>query len=102
VLTLNGAPPAGGLTPAPSSVLAQDSWDKVIVFRLHTGVISSEHSVEPLQIGATRDGNSIHLTQPIDDAVFGSPIITPDGVIGIVEAEQTGTFLPPDLDGSKP
>jgi hypothetical protein len=101
VLTLHGAPPAGGLTAAPAAVQAQDSWDKVIVFRLRAGANSSDRFVEPLQIGATRDGNSIHLTQPIDDAVFGSPIVTPDGVIGIVQDEQTGTFLPPDMDGPK-
>jgi hypothetical protein len=102
LLTLHGAPPAGGLMAASAGVLAQDGWDKVIVFRLRTGAGSSDRFVEPLQIGATRDGNSIHLTQPIDDAVFGSPIMTPDGVIGIVQDEQTGTFLPPDLDGPKP
>jgi hypothetical protein len=33
----------------------------------------------------------------VDAAVFGSPIVTPDGVIGLVQDEQTGTFLPDDL-----
>jgi hypothetical protein len=48
-------------------------------------------------MAAHRDGKSIQLSEPVDAAVFGSPIVTPDGVIGLVQDEQTGTFLPDDL-----
>jgi hypothetical protein len=37
------------------------------------------------------------LSEPVDAAVFGSPIVTPDGVIGLVQDEQTGAFLPADF-----
>lgn len=104
VLTLHApsAASAAGLTPAPAAILAQDSWDQVVVFRLRKGTGGDGGAVEPLPIAARRDGNSIHLMQPVDDAVYGSPIVTPDGVIGIVQDEQTGTFLPPALGGIKP
>jgi hypothetical protein len=48
-------------------------------------------------MGARREGKGIHLTEPVDAAVFGSPIVTPDGVIGMVQDEQAGAFLPADL-----
>ena len=54
-------------------------------------------SVEVLQMKASREGKGIHLSEPVDAAVFGSPIVTPDGVIGLVQDEQTGAFLPNDL-----
>jgi len=53
--------------------------------------------VDALVMGARRDGDGIRLTEPVDEAVFGSPILTPDGVIGLVQDEQTGTFLPDDI-----
>jgi hypothetical protein len=86
-----------GLPGGPAFVQAQDSWDKVIVFRLGSKQANGQRTVEVLEIGARRDGESIWLTQPVDQAVFGSPIITPDGVIGLVQDEQTGTFLPEDV-----
>jgi hypothetical protein len=101
VLTLH-APSAPGLTPAPAAILAQDSWDQVVVFRLRRASGAEGGAVEPLPIAARRDGNSIHLMQPVDDAVYGSPIMTPEGVIGIVQDEQTGTFLPPAMGGVQP
>ncbi len=53
--------------------------------------------MEVLQLGASREGQGIRLSEPVDAAVFGSPIVTPDGVIGLVQNEQTGAFLPADL-----
>jgi len=101
VLTLHDAA-TSGLTPAPASVLGQDNWDMIVVFRLRRATGTGGRLVEPLPIAARRDGNAIHLMQPVDDAVYGSPIIAPEGVIGIVQDEQTGTFLPPDLGGPQP
>jgi len=97
VLTPRAPVTEPGLQSAPAWVQSQDAWDKVIVFRLRSKPDSGQRSVEVLEIGARRDGESIKLTQPVDEAVFGSPILTPDGVIGLVQDEQTGTFLPEDI-----
>jgi len=105
VLTLH-APPASpgqpaeqpaGLTPAPAAVAAQDNWEHVAVFRLREDAAARQPSVEVLQLAARREGQGIRLSVPVDAAVFGSPIVTPDGVIGLVQDEQTGSFLPADL-----
>ncbi len=91
------APGAAGLTAATAAVEAKDSWEQVAVFRLREDAAAKKLSVEVLAMAAHRDGKSIQLSEPVDAAVFGSPIVTPDGVIGLVQDEQTGAFLPDDL-----
>jgi hypothetical protein len=105
VLTLQPQPAAApgvvgaiaGLASASAAVVAQDSWDQVVIFRLRENAVTKKPSVEALQMKASREGKGIHLSEPVDAAVFGSPIATPDGVIGLVQDEQTGVFLPNDL-----
>jgi len=97
VLTPRDPVSVAGLPSAPASVQSQDEWDKVIVFRLRAKPRNGQRTVDALEIGARRNGDAIRLTEPVDEAVFGSPILTPDGVIGLVQDEQTGTFLPEDI-----
>jgi hypothetical protein len=98
MLSLRGPPASDGLTVASAAVTAQESWEQVAVFRLRLDPKTKMlESLETLQLGAHRDGKSIVLSQPVDAAVFGSPIVTPDGVIGLVQDEQAGAFLPADV-----
>jgi hypothetical protein len=98
LLSPRGSPSPDGLQVASAAVTAQDSWEQVAVFRLRLNPDSKKlESVETLQLGAHRDGKSIVLSEPVDSAVFGSPIVTPDGVIGLVQDEQAGAFLPADV-----
>jgi hypothetical protein len=94
VLTPQTPAAATGFPAASAEVLAQDSWEKVAVFRLRGGDASKERAVDVLQMTARRDGSSIRLSEPVESAVFGSPILTPEGVIGLVQDEQSGAFLP--------
>jgi hypothetical protein len=97
VLTLQAPPATQAMIAAPAVVAARDSWEHVAVFRLHADAATKKPSVEVLQLGARREGQGIRLSVPVDAAVFGSPIVTPDGVIGLVQDEQAGAFLPADL-----
>jgi hypothetical protein len=97
LLTLPAAPAAPGLTVAPATIVAQSAWNRVAVFRLRLDPATHARSVEVLQLAAHRDGKGIQLSDPVDSAVFGSPIVTPEGVIGLVQDERTGTFLPSEL-----
>jgi hypothetical protein len=100
VLTLH-APPASQALPAASAVVAaQDGWEHVAVFRLRVDAVTKQLSVDLMLLGARHEGQGIRLSEPVDAAVFGSPIVTPDGVIGLVQDEQTGAFLPTDLQGT--
>jgi hypothetical protein len=97
VLTLHAPPTPPALSTASAVVAAQDSWEQVAVFRVREDAVTKQPSVEVLQLGARREGLGIRLSEPVDAAVFGSPIVTPDGVIGVVQDEQTGAFLPADM-----
>jgi len=88
---------ASGLAVASAAVAAQQSWAQIAVFRLREDPATKKPSVDVLQMGAKREGEGIQLSEPVDAAVYGSPIVTPDGVIGVVQDEQTGTFLPAEL-----
>lgn len=90
------APPAGGFPSAPAAIAQQDSWQKVAVYRLRSNA-AGRQSVEAIELPARRDGKSIHLDHPLDPSFYGSPIMVPEGVLGIVQDEQTGAFLPADL-----
>jgi hypothetical protein len=97
VLTLRTASPTAGIANAPDAVLAQSTWEKVLVFRLRNPSKTGDRTIEPVELAAKREENSIRLNEPVDASVFGSPIIAPEGVIGIVQDEWTGTLLPVDL-----
>ncbi len=98
LLSPRGQPAQAGLSVASAAVTAQDAWEQVAVFRLRLDPQTKKaKSVEILELGAHRDGKSIVLSEPVDSAVFGSPIVTPGGVIGMVQDEQAGTFLPADV-----
>ncbi len=102
LLTLHAPPASPSLTAATAAVAAQDAWEYIAVFRLRVDTTTKKPSVEVLQLAARRDGERIRLSVPVDAAVFGSPIVTPDGVIGLVQDEQTGAFLPADLLAAAP
>jgi hypothetical protein len=97
VLALHAPAAQPTLAAASAVVAAQDNWEHVAVFRLREDAATKKLSVEVLQLGARREGQGIRLSEPVDGAVFGSPIVTPDGVIGLVQDEQIGAFLPADL-----
>ncbi len=97
LLLLHAPDPDRGLMPAPAAVAAKLDWGQVAVFRLRTDPATKKVQVDVLQLGARRDGAGIQLSEPVDSAVFGSPIVTPEGVIGMVQGEKTGTFLPQEM-----
>ena len=90
-------PSSGGFAPAPADVAGRDAWEKVAVFRTVTDATSSKISIEVVLLAAQRDGQSIHLSQPVDPSFYGSPILVPEGVLGLLQDEQTGAFLPADV-----
>jgi hypothetical protein len=97
VISFPGKKQEGGFSAAPSVIARQDSWEKVAVYRLIQDSSTGKDTVEVIQLPARRDGKSIHLERPVDSSFFGSPILVPEGVLGIVQDEETGAFLPEDL-----
>jgi len=65
------------------------SWDRVAVFKLN-----SDGTAETVFVAAQRRGNRLIFETAVDDETFGSPVIVPGGVIGMVQDEYTGVILP--------
>ena len=94
VITLQNPPSNDGFAVAPAEVRQRDNWEKVAVFRLISNTATGKDSIEVVQLSAHREGKSIQLDQPVDSSFYGSPIVTPEGVIGVVQDERAGAFLP--------
>jgi len=99
VFLLQAPPPNGGFAVAPAAIAQQDLWEKAAAYRLVLDQGSSTQRTEVVEFQARRDGSAIHFNHPVDPAFFGSPILVPEGVLGIVQDEQVGAFLPGDLSG---
>jgi len=65
-------------------------WDSVALFRFRGGLLSSSADPELIEVPAKRNGNRIELGELVDSSAFGSPIVAPEGVIGIVQDENSG------------
>lgn len=69
-------------------------WDSVAVFRFRDGVQASPANPELIVVSAKRNGNRIELGDLVDSSAFGSPIVAPEGVIGIVQDQSSGVAWP--------
>jgi hypothetical protein len=69
-------------------------WNSVALFRFRDGVQNSPASPELIVVSARRNGNRIELGELVDSSAFGSPIVAPEGVIGIVQNQNSGVAWP--------
>jgi hypothetical protein len=69
-------------------------WDSVAIFRFRDGVQASAANPELIVVSAKRNGNRIELGDLVDSSAFGSPIVAPEGVIGIVQDQSSGVAWP--------
>ena len=97
VIDLKGPPASGGFAVAPAATLQLPAWEKVALYRIVQDPPTGRRSIDVIQLSARRDGQAIHLDHPVDPSFFGSPILVPEGVLGIVQDEEVGAFLPADL-----
>jgi len=102
VMVLQTPPPTDGFHAVPAAIAQQDSWEKVALYRLNLDPTTGKPSVEVVQLSAHRNGQVIRLDESVDPAFYGSPIVVPEGVLGIVQDEQAGAFLPADLATASP
>jgi hypothetical protein len=100
VITFPGKQSTDGFTPAPTAIAQQDAWENVAVYRLVSDPSTNKDSVEVVQFSARREGKSIHFDRSVDSSFFGSPVMVPEGVLGIVQDEETGAFLPADVSST--
>jgi hypothetical protein len=68
--------------PAMPSVKSQpgQTWERVAVFRM-----TEDGSPELIFLPMRREADRLIFDDPVDDGAFGSPVMTPDGTIGMLQ-----------------
>jgi hypothetical protein len=87
VLRLVGDADRGKAMPAAGSVSGQN-WDHVAIYRL-----TEDGPPEMIFVAARRQESRLVFDTPVDDRAAGSPVMTPDGAIGILQDERSGMVL---------
>ena len=73
---------------APDVVLHSQNWDRLTMFR-----VDEEGALELISMPAHRVKDRMSLEDSVDERAFGSLLISPDGAVGMVQAEQSGMIL---------
>jgi hypothetical protein len=76
------------ISSAPREVASRTAWDKVAAFRFQDG-----GKLELIWVPVRRSEGRLVLDSPVDMSAFGSPLLTSDGVIGMVQDERSGVSL---------
>jgi hypothetical protein len=64
------------------------SWDRIALFRF-----TESSRPEVVYLPAHRDGNRLVLEGMMDESAFGSPMVTPEGAIAMLQDEHSGLFM---------
>jgi hypothetical protein len=84
--------------PALSAPLKRNTsdgkaWDRVAVFRFPGGINERQARADLVFAPAVRAGSLITLQTPVDSSGWGSPLVTQDGIIGLLQDKTSGVFL---------
>jgi hypothetical protein len=79
--------------PVKAASAEEKKWDRLGVFHLIRAAGSGSVRAEVVFLPATSDGKQIAFGQPIDESAFGSPVMSPDGAIALVQNEGHATML---------
>jgi len=73
---------------APDTVIDSQNWDRLTMFR-----VDEDGQLELISTTAHRTNDRISLEDSVDERVFGSLLVAPEGAVGMVQAEQSGMIL---------
>jgi len=71
----------------------ESSWDRLAVFRFPAGTRNKQAHPDLVVLTATRQRSTIQMAMPIDYSGWGAPLISSQGIVGIVQDERTGLDL---------
>lgn len=80
-------------SPVKLAWAADASWDRLAILRLVRNQVGKELRTEVVMLPGTSDGKQIKLGDQIDDSGFGSPVFTRDGVIAMLQDENSAVLL---------
>ena len=82
-------------SPVQMAAAGGKTWDRLAMIRLlHTSSAQNDPvGIEVVMLPATGQGSQIRFGEHIDDSGYGSPVLTQDGVIGLLQDEDSATML---------
>ncbi len=86
-------PAAQPLAPKLEPAAQTNEWASVAVFRFPEGAAAKTAHPDLVFVAVQRDGDRLRLQSPVDSSALGSPLIAPEGVIGMVQSENQGLPL---------
>ena len=96
------APPPGG-DPVTNIDRRPDpnGYNSLLVFRYGAGVWTQNVEPEIVSVSAKLVGGRLILDNPIDSSACGSPMISENGVVGILQEEKSGILFTTAADTLK-
>jgi hypothetical protein len=74
------------------------AWDRVAVFRFPGGVSDRQARADLIFVPASRAGAMIMLETPLDSTAWGSPVVSQEGIIGLLQDQASAVPLKDALD----
>jgi hypothetical protein len=66
------------------------SWESVAVYRFPGGTERKQPHPDLVFVSVTKDNARLKLATSVDGSAWGAPLISPQGVIGVVQSESSG------------
>jgi hypothetical protein len=82
-----------GSSPKPmqsSSTNKQTSWESVAVYRFPGGTERKQPHPDLIFVPVTKENARLKLAASVDGSAWGAPLISPQGVIGVIQSESSG------------
>jgi len=73
-----------------SSTDKQASWDSVAVYRFPGGTERKQIHPDLIFVPVTKENARLKLATSVDGSAWGAPLISPQGVIGVIQTENSG------------
>jgi hypothetical protein len=68
----------------------QASWESVAVYRFPGGTERKQLHPDLIFLPVTKENARLKLATSVDGSAWGAPLISPQGVIGVIQSESTG------------
>jgi hypothetical protein len=68
----------------------QASWESVAVYRFPGGTERKQLHPDLIFVPVAKENARLRLATSVDGSAWGAPLISPQGVIGVIQSESTG------------
>jgi len=93
--------PGGGVAPAIDRRPEPNGYTSLVAFRFGAGAWTEKADPEILSLSAKLVDGRLILDDPIDASAWGSPLVSANGVVGILQDEKSGILFNAAADALK-